>query len=134
MARRRRAWVPRVGWALVGIALLALGGWVLARASAAHTAEDFQRWTNWANIFALLVGVVGTAMLAFDKSKGAKVLPEAPNSQQIGQVVEDLSDRLERNWAEEAVLREVTRPRPVRVRWSPTGQRSASRELVFGVP
>lgn len=128
---RRQTWGRRAGWLLLGVALVAVSAWVVAHALVADSPEDLQRWTNWANVFALPIGMVSAAYLAFDRAQHA-TRPTAPADQQVDQVINDLSRRLERDWAEEAVLREITRPRPIRVRWSPTGQRSASQEVTFG--
>jgi len=44
--------------------------------------------------------------------------------------VADLTVRVEREWAEEAVLRDVTRPAPLMVRWSSTGRAAGGRQVV----
>jgi hypothetical protein len=48
--------------------------------------------------------------------------------------VADLGARLLRDWSDEAVRREVTKPAPVLVSWSSTGRPAASRSAVFGDP
>jgi hypothetical protein len=110
---RRRTWGRHAGWLLLGVAMVAVSAWVVAHALVADTPEDFQRWTNWANVFALPIGMVSAAWLAFDRARHA-TLPTTPMDQQVDQLIKDLARRLERDWAEEAVFREVTRPRPIR--------------------
>lgn len=129
---RRRSWGRRTSWFLLGVAMIAVTAWVVVRAVLADTPEELQLWTNWANVVALPVGLVSAVWLAFDRAR--KASPTAPGGQRLDRVIEDLTHRLERDWAEEAVLREVTRPRPIRVRWSPTGERSAGQLLTFGAP
>ncbi|MFI7065927.1 NACHT domain-containing protein [Kribbella sp. NPDC050124] len=128
---RRRTWGRRAGWLLLGSAMIAVSTWVVAHALVADSPEDFQRWTNWANVFALPIGMVSAAWLAFDRARRTG-RPTTPADQQIDRLIAELTLRLERDWAEEAVFREVTRPRPIRVRWSPTGRRSASQKVTFG--
>lgn len=50
------------------------------------------------------------------------------------QALADLATRLEADWSEEAVQREVTRPAPLRVAWCSTGRPAASRKAVLDDP
>ncbi len=130
---RWRDWLRRAGWVLIGLAVLAVCVWILVRAFVARTPGEFQRWTNWSNILALVVGGVGVALVIFDKA-GRRARPAVASAAQIESATADLTARIERDWAEEAALREVTRPAPILVRWSSTGRPAASRPVVLDDP
>src|SRR6266545_4834775 len=47
---------------------VAVCGWVVVQAvRTRHIPGQFQQWTNWSNILALLVGGVGTVLVIVDK-------------------------------------------------------------------
>jgi hypothetical protein len=126
-----RDWARRAGWALIGVALLALAGWVMIRALIAqHNPDEFQRWTNWSNILALPVGAVGTALVVLEKAT-RRPKPMPVGDRRVERALADLAVRVGGDWADEAVRREVTRPAPVLVRWSSTGRPAASRQVVL---
>ncbi|MCM4083413.1 NACHT domain-containing protein [Paractinoplanes hotanensis] len=128
----RRAWVSRLGWTLIGAALLVVGSWVVVSAMHARTTDEFNRWVGWANILALVVGAVGTALVAFDKA-GRRRDYSAPD--RSGEVAErclaEFGSAIEQAWSREAVIRQVGPPAPVMVRWSSTGRPAASRNVVL---
>ena len=127
MGMRHR--VRGVGWALLGLAVLAVAGWVLIRAISDRAIPDlFQHWTNWSNVLALVVGAIGAAIVAFDKINPS---PAPPDEKRIEQLLSDLALTIDREWAAEAVRREVSTPAPIQVLWSSTGRPAASRQVVF---
>ncbi|GGN84174.1 hypothetical protein GCM10010112_63240 [Actinoplanes lobatus] len=56
-----------IGWLAVAIGLVALGLWVVL--AAATGTSDFERWVGWANILALPVGAIGTALVIYDRAR-----------------------------------------------------------------
>ncbi|GAA0711086.1 hypothetical protein GCM10010199_08100 [Dactylosporangium roseum] len=123
----------RAGWGLFGAAVLLPGVWVVAQAAGA-TDSTFDRWVGWANIHALWVGGLGIALIAFDKVAARPVERAAVDEEKVQRAVTDLAARIEREWAAEAALRDVTRPAPVRVSWSSTDRPAADRQMVLDDP
>ncbi|BCL17036.1 NACHT domain-containing protein [Micromonospora sagamiensis] len=103
--------------------------WILVRAVAADGPEEFKRWGEWAAILAALSGSLGIIIQVWGK-RARRVDPPVVDEDRIGRAVADLAGRIRRDWAEEAVRREVTRPAPVLVRWSSTGRPAAARQFV----
>ncbi|MBW4704654.1 hypothetical protein [Micromonospora sp. RL09-050-HVF-A] len=82
-------------------------------------------------IVSMVLGVAGTVATMVGTAATVRSAQSPASLGDVG-VVADLAARLERDWAEEAVRREVTRPAPLRVSWSSTGRPAASREAVTG--
>jgi hypothetical protein len=68
MAEARSSAVRRFGWVLIAVCLVAISLWVIAQAVA--DGGTFDQWVGWANIFALPVGAIGTALVIFDRVLG----------------------------------------------------------------
>jgi thioredoxin-like negative regulator of GroEL len=136
VSRRWRDRVRRTGWVLIGIGVLALGCWVVLRAVGAPNTDVFNGWVGWANIFALPVGALGTALVTFDNATRRRSADQtAAADQPVERVKEDLAVEVERVWAREATLRRVdNRPAPVTVRWSSTERPAARRSTVLDDP
>ncbi|WP_436531880.1 hypothetical protein [Actinoplanes sp. HUAS TT8] len=135
VVHRRRAWMSRLGWTLIGVALLVVSLWVVVSTMRARTPDEFNRWVGWANVLALVVGALGTALVAFDKA-GQRRDHSAPDGS--GEVSErclaELGSAIEQVWSREAVIRQVGPPAPVMVRWSSTGRPAAGRDVVLDEP
>jgi tetratricopeptide (TPR) repeat protein len=80
-------------------------------------------WTVW-GVAALLIG--GSVWIEYRRRHGTAA--------DLDEVVAALLAPIGNGWAREAVRREVTRPAPVRVRWSSTGRPAADRQAVLGDP
>ncbi|WP_345074909.1 NACHT domain-containing protein [Phytohabitans flavus] len=94
--------------------------------------EEFQRWASWSNVLALPVAVVAVGVTLEKATRSSQWA--VASDDQVEQAVADLAVRIEGDWAEEAARRGVTRPTPVRIRWSSTGQQAASRQVVLNDP
>ena len=81
--RRWLEWARRAGWTLIAVGVLLLGCWVIWRAFDARTPEEFDRWVGWANVLALPVGGLGTALVLLDKAyrRPPPVPTEQPDQQ-----------------------------------------------------
>src|SRR5512142_3285363 len=111
-------WARRVGWVFIGVAVMALGVWVVVKARLAGTSDAFNRWTGWANVLALPVGGLGVALVAFEKAAAVRRTKLSDSSDSdMDRVLSGLARRLGQEWADEAVRREVMRPAPVLVSW-----------------
>ncbi|MEV4492505.1 hypothetical protein AB0K04_20595 [Micromonospora coxensis] len=60
--------VRRGAWVLVAVGIVGAGAWVVTEALGARTAADFDQWVGWANVLALPVGAVGTALVLLDRA------------------------------------------------------------------
>ncbi|WJK33049.1 tetratricopeptide repeat protein [Solwaraspora sp. WMMA2065] len=104
---------------LLGMALALVGN------MATNTVEPPETWWWWPWAVWMAVGLLVVASLRVQYAR-------MPTGGSDAGVVGDLAARLERNWAEEAVRRDVTRPVPLRVSWSSTSRPAASRGTVIG--
>jgi hypothetical protein len=75
MAETRSSALRRFGWILIAVCLVAIGLWVVAKATADQ--GRFEYWAAWANIFALPAGALGTALVIFDRTSPRTVSPAA---------------------------------------------------------
>lgn len=57
------------GWIMIGIAVLMPGAWVVVQAATVNSIDAFNRWAGWANILALPVATLGTAIVLFDRAR-----------------------------------------------------------------
>ena len=122
MGRRSRGWVPSPATALLLSVAFALVGNM-----ATNTVDppDSWRWWPWAVWAAVVLLVAGSVWVQRLQVRPPDVVPD-------DRIVADLAARIERDWAAEAVRREVTRPAPLLVSWSSTGRPAASRAAVLG--
>jgi len=89
-----------------------------------RTGPEFDRWVAWVGILGLPMTALGTALAVFDR-----IRPRTEPPVDVDGAVAALADEMNRQWADEAVLRR-TRPVPLRLRWSSRG-RSAPRSAVL---
>jgi tetratricopeptide (TPR) repeat protein len=88
----------RAGWGLVGLGLLVSASWVVVRAWAAPTSEEFSRWVGWANVFASASAALGMALLVIDRTvaraseQSSWQRPGEINNEVIEEAVSDLAD------------------------------------------
>ncbi|GIE95568.1 hypothetical protein [Paractinoplanes rishiriensis] len=125
-----RGWRDRLqtaGWFLIGVAALLVSGWIVARALVAGSDASFERLVGWANVLALPVGALGTTLVILDRA-----WPRRSAGQDVEQALAELRVRIDRQWSHEAVLRAVSHPAPISVRWSSTGRPAAGRPVVMG--
>ncbi|SCG39354.1 hypothetical protein [Micromonospora coxensis] len=82
MGGQRWNGVRRGAWVLVAVGIVGVGSWVVTKALGARTAADFDQWVGWANVLALPVGAVGTALVLLDRAtrrrNGAATPPSDP--------------------------------------------------------
>ena len=57
----------RGGWFLIAVGTVGLAVWVVTRALGATTDDEFDRWVGWANVLALLLTGIGTALVIIDR-------------------------------------------------------------------
>lgn len=57
------------GWIMIGVAVLVPGAWVVVEAATVNSSDAFDRWAGWANILALPVAALGTAIVLFDRAR-----------------------------------------------------------------
>jgi hypothetical protein len=88
---------------------------------------DSWRWWPW-TVWGVAVLLVGGSMWIEIRRRRAGTAAD------LDEVVAALLAPIGNGWAREAVRREVTRPAPVRVRWSSTGRPAADRQAVLGDP
>lgn len=122
MSRRSARWVPSPVTALLLSVAIALAGNMATNVVQPPESWDWWPWAVWT-----VVGLLVAASVWVQYAQSRPVL----GSLDAG-VMTDLAKRLEEDWADEAVRREVTRPAPLRVSWSSTGRPAASRETVIG--
>ncbi|MGB2568684.1 hypothetical protein ACPFP2_09580 [Micromonospora citrea] len=53
---------------LVAIGIVGVGSWVVTKALGARAGADFDQWVGWANVLALPVGALGTALVLLDRA------------------------------------------------------------------
>ncbi|MEV4279875.1 NACHT domain-containing protein [Actinoplanes xinjiangensis] len=135
----------RVGWILLGVAVVAgglvvLGSALLADLAVARPAgpdadpadlaaakDEFDRWTGWANIIALPVGGAGIAIIAVEK-----FLRSRSTVTDDGPLIRALTTDVENTVRRELDYRQAGDPAPIVVRWSATGRPAAGWDAVLG--
>lgn len=91
LSRRAR----QAGWALLGLALLVVAGWVVLRAAGVRgLPAAFQYWTNWSNVLALPISAIMGAVLTFDRIASLRG-SVALDTEQRERVVDDLSSSID---------------------------------------
>ncbi|TDC78742.1 hypothetical protein E1193_20225, partial [Micromonospora sp. KC606] len=60
--------VRRTAWVLVAIGILGVGSWVVTKALGARSDATFDQWVGWANVLALPVGALGTALVLLERA------------------------------------------------------------------
>ena len=92
MTVRRGGVLRRVGWALLAFGVLLVCGWVVVQAVRTRgLPAQFQQWTNWSNIIAMLLSGLGTALVIADKALPRKTAeqgasPAAPRVRRFGAI------------------------------------------------
>ncbi|MFG1954431.1 hypothetical protein [Micromonospora sp. NPDC048830] len=62
-------------WVFVGVGVVGVGLWVVTMALGARTDDGFDRWVGWANILALPVGALGTALVLLERASRRRSAP-----------------------------------------------------------
>jgi hypothetical protein len=123
--RRRLGWQPSPVTALALAVALALAGNLAT--GTVQVSSEWWPWVAWLTVVVLFVlsALIGLARSHFDADAIAP-----------GEVVERaaaaLAEQVRDQWVDEAVLRQVLQPLPLRVRWSSTSRPvGAARDVVF---
>jgi hypothetical protein len=122
-------------WAVGLLFLLAIAAALVFAASLSE--QDLDRADKLASVASLVTGVAallvgGVALwLAIRQDTAKPVADDEANP--LGHAADRLADAVRRQWRQEADLRRLRRPQPIRVRWSSTARPvSAHPEVVLG--
>ncbi len=98
---------------MIGVAVLVLGAWVVVQAATVDSSDAFNRWVGWANILALPIAALGTAILLFDRVRArSDVTPAEEGASESGAAAAVIWRRLcrfLRSWHGAAVVVFVVR-------------------------
>jgi uncharacterized membrane protein YfcA len=102
MTTSRSSAAGKTGWILVAVSLVGIAFWIVVKAFIDDAA--FNNWVGWANILALLVGAIGTALVILDRMerRAQQPAPAEPSSVQnitahwggVAQGVQGLGSRI----------------------------------------
>ncbi|MBB2949064.1 tetratricopeptide (TPR) repeat protein [Actinoplanes lutulentus] len=96
-------------------------------AGLAAAKEAFDRWTGWANIAALPVGVLGVVIVLVEKlARSRSTVNDATG------LTAELAAAIHNTLRAELVYRQARNPAPIMVRWSATGRPAAGWDAVLG--
>ena len=116
----------RVVLVLAALALFLFAGGFLFKAQTASGGSAFDRLTADSNIyaFALAAGSAALAMVTFAiRMKAPRTVSSSLSDRAaLERAARDLADITRRHWADEAAIRGLLRPQPMRVHWSATGR------------
>jgi len=124
--------------------LVLLAGLVLLAVVLAVT-RDVRQAAGWASVLSTSLAIAGALITLLrwwrrqraavgqparsDQAAWATVMPPTANgavvveeSTRLDQAVADLADAVRRQWTQEASVRSLRRPEPIRIRWSSTGR------------
>lgn len=69
MDARWRRRIVSAGWIMIGVVVLVQGAWVVVQAAIVNSSDASDRRAGWANILALPVAALGTAIVLFDRAR-----------------------------------------------------------------
>jgi hypothetical protein len=127
-------WLWRGSLVLAGLALAAFATGLVLRAQIAPSGDAFDQLVGYSNVyaFALAAASAAAAMVAVAARRrnagtpapGPRVEAEASplpqDRQPLQRAAEALREAVRRQWSDEAAVRGLRRPRPMRIRWAAT--------------
>ncbi len=144
-------WRPERDLGLVfGTGLLVLLAGLVSLAVVLAVTGDVQQAASWASVLSTSLAIVGALVTLVrwwwrqhaavgqparsDQVARATEMPPSANgavvveqNRRLDQAVNNLADTVRRQWAQEASMRSLRRPEPIRIRWSSTGRPVAAR-------
>ncbi|MFG1955598.1 NACHT domain-containing protein [Micromonospora sp. NPDC048830] len=125
--KRVRTRVLRAALVLFASTILVICGLVLVQAFLSddpRTTSEFQRWTNWANVGALVLGGIALALTLWEKATRAGTTSDHPSGMpsRIRDAAEYLSVESLRYWRRQAKARRIKTPAPLALRWRWAGE------------